>query len=118
MAYINRPKKKTAYRKGRRKSGSDIYNTRLWMQLRECKRRTSPLCEVCLAAGRLTPGAQVHHIVSFNEADDRAERERLGYDPDNVVTVCEQCHRELHHGSLTGCRTKAEIEEKARNLGN
>ena len=41
-----------------------IYNTNRWRQLRLAKLITSPLCEVCLKQGKVTPAIDVHHIDS------------------------------------------------------
>lgn len=97
MAYIKRPKKKDRrIADFRRKERHSIYNTTMWISLREWKRKKDPLCERCLGKGVVTAGEHVHHIKSFMEASDLIERERLAYDPDNLMTVCLCCHNELH----------------------
>ena len=42
-----------------------IYNTDRWHKLRASKLMQSPLCEVCLSKGVITPAFHAHHIDSF-----------------------------------------------------
>jgi len=48
--------------------------------------RLNPLCADCLAAGRATAAAEVHHIASLVRAPAR----RL--DPTNLLALCKACH--------------------------
>lgn len=101
MAWIE--KKKPSYRKRSHVKVSErqeVYQSRLWKKLRLHKMMSDPLCEVCLKAGKVTPGEHVHHIKSFVGVSDKAERDRLAYDPDNLMTVCEACHGKIHGGSI------------------
>lgn len=91
-----------------------VYNRTLWRDLRDWKRRKDPLCEVCRMRGRITPGSDIHHLETFTGAGDEAERDRLAYDPENLLTVCDRCHRELHHGALRGATTRKEIENRLK----
>ena len=64
-------------------------NKKEWLRLKSLilteKNRT---CEVC---GR-TCNLHVHHILP------RAECPNLSLDKENLMVVCESCHRELHRG--------------------
>lgn len=75
-----------------------VYNSTRWRKLRESHLRAHPLCEMCEREGRVTPGEDVHHIQTFTQARDDRERDRLAYDPANVMTLCKSCHRQMHHG--------------------
>lgn len=104
MAYIE--KKKRNYRKRSNIKVSDrqeVYQSALWKKIRLHKLMTDPLCEVCLLMGKTTGGDHVHHMISFVNATDRIERDRLAYDTDNLMTVCESCHGRIHGGDLKGC---------------
>jgi len=60
-----------------------------WLQLRDWYRERHPLCERCESRGRLTPMRDVDHVIPFHGRDDLR---RL--DPDNLQSLCGQCHRE------------------------
>ena len=83
-----------------------IYNDSRWKHptkgVRILKLKQNPLCERCLRKideqhpnGIITAASQVHHIISFWKFQG-AEREKYAYDIDNLESVCEQCHKELH----------------------
>lgn len=97
MAWIYKPKPKRRT-DTRRHERSKIYQDSRWQRLRLSHLRAHPLCEICERAGRVTPGEDVHHIVSFTSAADEYERDRLAFDPDNLMTLCKRCHQEMHHG--------------------
>lgn len=125
MAWINRPQgRKPAQTAGitdrQRQQRMKVYNRRLWKKLRLSKLRETPLCEICRMEGRVRAGEDVHHIESFTRAANDAERDRLAFDPSNLLTVCDRCHQRLHHGDLRGKLTKKEIENaiKTENHGN
>lgn len=74
-----------------------IYNDRRWKAAANAHLIDHPLCEECLKRGINTPAEDVHHIVSFMTTDDPFERERLAfYDPDNLMSLCKQCHQLIH----------------------
>ncbi|MEW6047007.1 MAG: HNH endonuclease signature motif containing protein [Bacillota bacterium] len=53
------------------------------------KRQADPLCELCLAEGRVTPAEMVHHKVPLREGGELL-------DMGNLVSVCRACHAKLH----------------------
>lgn len=63
---------------------------------------THPLCEECLKKGKVKAGENVHHKKSpfkNNEVDWN-----LFLDPNNLETVCRECHAEIHmeeEGNIT-----------------
>jgi 5-methylcytosine-specific restriction protein A len=66
-----------------------IYQDKRWKLLRAEKMRLNPLCEECENHGRVTPTAEVHHIITI---DDRPD---LAFEWDNLMSVCVKCHKEL-----------------------
>ena len=68
-----------------------IYNTDRWHKLRASKLMQSPLCEVCLSKGVITPAFHIHHIDSFMNYEGM-KRKEVAYNPDNLMSICEQCH--------------------------
>ncbi len=60
-----------------------------WRRLSRAYRREHPFCEACREAGRFTPADQVHHKI------DRADREDLAYDWDNLQSLCRSCHSRI-----------------------
>ena len=85
-------------REQRRKERQDIYNTKRWKDLRRLMVQEHPLCEDCLKRGVLTPTDEVHHLKSpFRKGLTPEEKERLAYDPNNLVCLCRSCHIKRHH---------------------
>lgn len=76
------------------------YAQRRWERLRAEKLRRQPLCEICLAAGRITPAEDVHHKISFMSSEDPDIRHHLFYDFDNLMSLCKECHGSVHAGVI------------------
>ncbi|MGI6166697.1 MAG: HNH endonuclease [Eubacteriales bacterium] len=47
-----------------------------------------PLCEDCLESGRLTPTAEVHHILPLSCGGT--------HDDSNLCALCRSCHNKRH----------------------
>lgn len=80
-----------------RKERQKIYQSKRWQQLRRLKLSENPLCEVCQDNGAITPAVDVHHRVSFMSQHDKAERNRLAFDIDNLQSLCRACHQYQHN---------------------
>lgn len=81
----------------KRKERMKIYNSARWRRLRAWKLKESPLCEVCENNGKIKPADDVHHIISFMSTDDPLERKMLAYDTDNLMSICDECHQQIHN---------------------
>lgn len=75
------------------------YHNKQWKKLREWQITTYPLCHDCALNGRSVPAEHVHHIVPFSSGTTEIEKLQLLLDPDNVVSLCRECH-EKRHGYL------------------
>lgn len=73
-----------------------LINSYCWQVLRRKKFLANPLCEDCLAAGRVTPTEEVHHIIPVENGKDEAEMTRLAYDYNNLRSLCRACHAAYH----------------------
>lgn len=99
MPFIERPKKKVRIQqpyKHERKS-APYYNTKQWVNLRDWYIKRNPLCECCLEQGKVTPATEVHHVQPFLQGITDEERWALLTDEDNLMSVCNKCHKELHN---------------------
>jgi len=90
------PKKKNPYFQQPVSISQKIYNSTLWKKLRNAYIAEFPLCEECMKHGRVTPADAVHHRVPFLSGNTQQEIESLAYDYNNLMSVCSQCHVELH----------------------
>ena len=96
-----------------------IYNSREWRELRALKLRTQPLCERCLELGRKAGGPGwvraahcVHHIIPIESATTLEEMRRLALHCglDGLMSLCDQCHAEIHREA--GSHTKAAVKQR------
>lgn len=89
-----RPRIGDAYSEERRK----VYATRAWRRLRLAKLADSPLCEMCLQRGFVKVAIDVHHKRSFMSVTG-AERDACAYDYDNLMSLCKECHQQIHNAN-------------------
>lgn len=76
-------------REGR--SDRKIYNSTSWDKIRDkIKQRDFGLCKLCLYNNEIKDMELVHHIVEVRED------ETLAYNPDNLISVCDKCHKLIH----------------------
>ena len=61
---------------------------RAWKRIRDRYASEHPLCEMCLAEGRVTLMDEVHHILPVA----RGGRHNKG----NLMSLCRSCHNKIH----------------------
>jgi 5-methylcytosine-specific restriction protein A len=64
-----------------------FYVSKEWRKLRAYKLQQSPLCEICLPLGKVTPGDEIDHIIEVKDAW------HLRLTLSNLQTLCAACHR-------------------------
>lgn len=74
----------------------ELIDSPRWRALRARKLAAQPLCEECLKRGRYRQADEVHHIRPILSGRSREARERLAFSPDNLESVCRDCHVSLH----------------------
>lgn len=84
------PRKETDMRKMRQKA----YQNKNWRKLRDTYLREHPICEECLAKGKVTPAEDVHHKRSPFRGGEVNYNLLLDYH--NLESVCKDCHGEIH----------------------
>ena len=84
-------------KKYRREENERGRNTRAWKRKAEqIKTDSHYLCENCLSQGVLTwDGLETHHIIKLRERPD------LLLDDDNLVCLCEKCHKKADAGTIS-----------------
>lgn len=60
---------------------------RAWKRIRDRFIKAHPLCEECRKQGRLTPAAEVHHILPLSDGGT--------HDYDNLMALCKACHSRI-----------------------
>ena len=61
---------------------------RAWKRIRDRYAAEHPLCERCLAEGRVTLMEEVHHIVPVSKGGT--------HDRSNLMSLCRSCHNKIH----------------------
>lgn len=81
-----------------------IRGSERWKQLAKMYKRRNPLCQYC----RKHPAEEVHHIVPLAENPD------LGYNVDNLIALCVDCHDIIHARRNRGEDVDTELKEKKK----
>lgn len=98
MPTINKPKRQSTYlRHGKALYiYNNVYNTSQWHKLRQSYIISHPLCEMCLKQNKISPSVEVHHITPISKAQSELEMKDLGFNPTNLMALCEKCHHLIH----------------------
>ena len=90
---------------------TDIYQSKQWKELRLSYIMQHPLCEICLALGKITPAEDIHHKDSFLNYSGNM-RLKVAYDYNNLIALCKQHHSYLHrNGTTHGLNLDAVVKE-------
>ena len=73
-----------------------LINTARWRRLRLKKLQEQPLCENCKDKDKITPATEIHHITPVESATTIEQMEILMFDYNNLMSVCSECHNEIH----------------------
>ena len=85
-----------------RKFSKSFYNSKQWEKVREyVLLRDHHECQVCGA-----PAEEVHHIKHLNP--DNIGDANITMNPDNLISLCRECHFEKHRGEHGNGRKKEE----------
>ena len=110
MPYLNKPKpvKQNSFKARDR---IEVYNKQRWRNLRQAQLMKQPLCELCQARNITALATEVHHKDSFLNYNGQ-KRYSVAYDPENLVSLCKQCHAFLHrNGTTHGLNLEYEAKE-------
>lgn len=81
----------------------NFYHTKRWERVRaSILRRDRYQCQHCRRYGRLRQATTVHHI---KHLEDNPE---LAFDPNNLVSLCAECHNKAHPEKGGGGRYRQE----------
>lgn len=93
----------------RNKEQEKVYHTKQWdIAKRQVALRDNSLCRLCFSNRSWTASQLVHHIVEVEEDTT------LVYSVDNLISLCESCHQQVHAEYRNG--NKHEIQSKLRTL--
>lgn len=72
-----------------------LYSSKAWKNVRDVvKKRDAYLCQDCLRSGMYTPAEEVHHIVELTP--ENVNNPLVSLNPDNLISLCRECHRKRH----------------------
>ena len=75
-----------------------FYKSKAWQRVRDnVMQRDAWLCQDCLKRGRYNPAEEVHHIRELTP--DNITDPSITLNPDNLVSLCRECHRQRHTGN-------------------
>lgn len=77
-------------------SKAQYYGMKGWKAVRDKKIKEQPLCELCLQRGITKPAEDVHHAIKFYDQFTDDLKLQLLEDYDNLVSLCQRCHDNLH----------------------
>ncbi len=102
-----------AYRENRKdKKEQAFYSSKPWLNLRETiDGKYNGLCLYCLYESKeAIPRKDNHHIVEIKEDWNRRLEE------DNIIPVCDSCHKYIHNEYKKGMKNKRKMQKKLFNL--
>lgn len=73
---------------------ASCYNNTAWRKMRDTYLHEHPLCEDCLAKGKVTPATDIHHIKSPFKNGEVNWGLLLNYE--NLAALCKECHGNRH----------------------
>lgn len=73
-----------------------LINSWEWQKIRMEKLLKNPTCEMCKKNGKFTIAQQVHHITPVESVTDYQLMRTLAYDMNNLMSLCKQCHKQIH----------------------
>ncbi|MDR2057648.1 MAG: HNH endonuclease [Dysgonamonadaceae bacterium] len=73
-----------------------LINTARWRRLRIKKLQAQPLCGCCKGKDKITPATEVHHVTPVESVTTIEQMEILMFDYNNLMSVCSECHNEIH----------------------
>lgn len=73
-----------------------VYNTLTWKILRLEYMKDNPLCEMCIKKDKIKSAVDIHHIIPISSGVDMIGKKTLGFDINNLMAVCKECHFEIH----------------------
>ncbi len=79
------------------KKGAIFYNTKQWHNLRNRYIKEHPFCELCEQRGIVRLAEEVHHKEEFLKGITDEEKWQLLLDEDNLMSLCSDCHHEIHN---------------------
>lgn len=89
-----------------------LINSMRWRRLRSAKIRSCPLCERCMERGIYTSATEVHHVRPVEKGTDEPEMERLCFMWENLMSLCHECHRDIH--DRDGYHSRKAVEERKK----
>lgn len=93
-----------------------LMNSREWRETRMYKLQRNPLCEEHYRAGKYVAASVVHHIIEVESGKTERECRRLCFDPNNLESLCRECHAEIHktRGYHTAAAHQRREDERLR----
>lgn len=91
-----------------------LMNSRKWRALRLRKLAANPLCEHHLKQGKYVAATVVHHIVEVETGRNEAECRALAFGWHNLMSLCRQCHAEIHRAARSHSRDTHQQRERER----
>ncbi|MDE6860926.1 MAG: HNH endonuclease [Duncaniella sp.] len=94
-----------------------LIHTSRWQRLRREVLGSHPLCKRCEDDGFISAATEVHHIVPVEEGLSVGDKERLMFNPSNLMPLCHRCHVEVHT-EMGRCGKDANLRRMTKKLGD
>lgn len=98
----------------RSKAYQKLLNSKRWKLLRAQYREAHPLCERCLAEGRVSATVDIHHKTPVESAKTDYDMQQLCFNPDNLQALCISCHRAEHERLRSNTKEGHQARESDR----
>jgi len=105
---LNRKKRDVTYNKA---ALQRFYQSRRWKRLRLRKLKDNPICEVHALRGIVRQTEEIHHKIPI---DINHPDEDLIFDYDNLISLCIECHKEVHNSRMNPVEALIEMQREVR----
>lgn len=89
-----------------------LINSKRWKVLRYQKLQSQALCECCKQKNIITLATEIHHIIPVESVTTEREMSLLMFDFDNLMSICHECHAEIHKEMFS--HTKENLKQASK----
>ena len=89
--------KEASEKEPEKESRSKFYNSSRWKKCRNEYYENHQTCELCALRNIQNKASEIHHKIKFFQQPKQDIKWKLLLDPDNLISLCKECHSHIHN---------------------